>query len=405
MNQTQQDALIYLSKVDYEIIQERSFNLLLGQLDSEGCELLKEYNKALTDASTVFKCELGILRPDEITECLENELSKKESFLANSDKAPAKIVGKLHKRVNSALSKLKDDKPDFILYPAYSRFGLIPKGELSVIEIIDPTDNSEYIDFRPEGAIENSLVKIRNYHSFSKSKFLSWSKGIIEVLQGIVRVFAVVSGYTDIRHVLFFYQHETSYGWKDRSYISKNGILENIEAFGCVAPEYHYLFENLKSANLVTVVNSLTTQEFLDNTLANNVQFALSRFNRAIESHDDCEAIVNLCTSLEAISNQLYPADICKTCSSKKVSEGLKAFLNANAFQQAGLYGKSINPMKEFSTIYSLRSKVAHGSLNKSDAEVLKTYMPKATMFVAITLYNLMLNACTTGFDSHLPLK
>ncbi|MHC0042482.1 hypothetical protein ACGDLY_004345 [Vibrio campbellii] len=405
MNKNQLNALIYLNNINYSLIQKKRFNSLLGQLDYEGNKLLKEYNKVLADASTIFKSELGTLSSTDITECLENELAKKGPYQTSSDEAPAKIAGKLQKRVNSALRKLINDKPDFILYPAHSRFGLIPEGELSVIEIIKPTESSEYIDFRPEGSLENCLIKIRNYHSFSKSKFLSWSRDIIEIFQGFIRVFSVISGNSDARHVLFFYQHEASYGWRDRSYISRNGTLEKNEVFNCVNPESNCLFENLKSTNLVTVINALTSQKLLGNTLANNVRFALSRFNRAIESHDDCEAIVNLCSSLEAIANQLYTKDICEKCGAKKVSEGLKAFLDANAFQQTDLYAKDFNPTNEFKIIYSLRSKVVHGSLNRNDVDILRDYLPKATMFVAMTLYILMLNACTTGFDSLLPLK
>lgn len=404
MNITQQNALIYLSETNYELIQKYRFNSIFGKLESEEYNLLEKYKEALTDAFTVFKCELETLRPNEIMECLENSLSENVFNHNHSDQTVTKRAGKLQKYVNSALKKLKNDKPDFIFYPAHSKVGLIPKGELTVIEIINPTDSPEYIKFQPKYTIENCLVKINNYHSFNKSKFISWSEDIRELFKGIIRLFSVLCGHTDVRHVLFFYQHETSSGWNNRSYISRNGVLGNFESFDSVAPERKDFFENIKSGNLVTVINSLTTQEFLDNTLAKNVQFALSRFNRAIESHDNCEAIVNLCTSLEAIANQLYRTNICKECESKQVSKGLKEFLNERAFNKhINLYPKEINPTEEFRDIYTLRSKITHGSIEKKHTEILKNYMPKAIKFVGITLYILILNACTTGFN--LPLN
>lgn len=405
MNKNQQNALIYLSEINYDLVQDKRFNSFLGQLDPEDHKLLEDYGKALDDAFTVFKSELGTLRRDEITECLENALVKKEAARNKLEESPTKTASRLQKQVNKALRTLKEDKPDFILYPAFSRFGLIPKGELSVVEIIEPTESPKYIDLRPENALENCLVKIKNFHSFSNSRFLAWSKDIIDIFQGFIRVFAVVSGYSDARHILFFYQHETSYGWKDRAYISKNESLKNNEVFGCRPPEFHCLLENLKSANLVVILDSLMSQVFLDDSLANNVRFALSRFNLAIESHEDCEAIVNLCSSLEAIANQLYSEKSCAGCGSKKVLEGLRSFLDTNAFRRTDLYSTGIEPIKEFNAIYTLRSKITHGSLKRSDADTLRGYMPKAFRFVAMTIYILLLNAYTTGFDSTVPLK
>lgn len=405
MNKAQQNGLIYLSKVNFEFVKKERFNSFLGQLTPEGHNLLEDYGKSLDLALEVFKSELCTLKLDEITECLETLLVKKEFVQIKSHESPVKVAGKLQKQVNKALQVLKDDKPDYVLYPAFSRLGLIPKGELSVVEVIESTENPKYIDFRPEDELENCLVKIINHHSFSKSKFLAWSKDIKETFQGFIRVFTVVEGYSDARHALFFYKHETSYGWKDRFYTSKNGTLENNEVFVGVSPEFHCLFERLKSENLVIVLDSLMSQEFLENSLANNVRFGLGRFNRAVESHDDCEAIVNLCSSLEAIANQLYPEDICGKCDSIKVLAGLKNFLGTNAFRRTDLYSSDIEPMKEFNTIYKLRSKIAHGSLKRSDADTLRCYMPKAVKFVAMTLYILLLNACITGFDSKIPLK
>lgn len=405
MNQNQQNALIYLSKIDFAVVKKERFNSFLGQLTPEGHNLLEDYGKNLDCALKVFKSELCTLKFDEITECLETSLAKKEFDQVNSKESTVEVAGKLQKQVNKALRVLKDDKPDYVLYPAFSRMGLIPKGELSVVEVIESTENSKYIDFRPEEELDNCLVKIKNYHSFSKSKFLTWSKDIKDIFQGVIRVFTVVAGYSDARHILFFYKHETSYGWKDRFYTSKNGILENHEIFGGVSPEIHDLFEKLKLQDLVVVLDSLMAQDFSDESLANNVRFALGKFNRAVENHDDCEAIVNLCSSLEAIANLLYPEDMCGKCGSKKVLAGLRVFLDNNAFRRKDLYSTGIDPMKEFNTIYDLRSKVAHGSLKRSDADALVCYMPKAFKFVAITLYILLLNAFKTGFDSKVPLK
>jgi hypothetical protein len=405
MKQTQQNALIYLSKVNFDFVKKERFNSFLGQLTPEGHNLLENYRKNLDCALKVFKSELCTLKLDEITECLETSLAKKEFDQVNSHVSPTNVAGKLEKQVNKALKVLKDDKPDYVLYPAFSRMGLIPKEEFSVVEVIEPTENPEYIDVRPEDELENCLFKIKNHHSFSKSKFLTWSKDIKEIFQGFIRVFTVVEGYSDARHILFFYKHETFYGWKDKLYTSKNGIMENHEIFGGVSPEIHCLLERLKSQNLAVVLDSLMSQDFLDNSLANNVRFALGKFNRAVENHDNCEAIVNLCSSLEAIANQLYPEDKCGQCDSKKVLAGLKTFLDTNAFRRKDLYSADIEPMEEFNAIYKLRSKIAHGSLKRSDADTLTCYMPTAFKFVAMTLYILLLNACTTGFDSKVILK
>lgn len=404
MNKTQQSALIYLSKVNYKLVEKERFNSFFGQLDPKAHHLLNDYRKNLGDALEVFKSELSTLKRDELTECLENALAKKEFDQDIFDDDLDKVAGKLQKKVNIELLALKGDRPDYVLYPAFSRFGLIPKGELTVVEVMEPKEIIEYSNFRTEDALDNCLVKIKNYHSFSKSKFLGWSKDIKDIFHGVIRVYAAFNSYSDARHILFFYKHETSYGWKDRAYMSKNGTLENNEVFGSVLPEFHCLLEKLKSQNLIVVLNSLMSQEFLDNSLANNVRLSLGRFNRAIESHDDCEAIVNLCSSLEAIANQLYSIDTCDKCESKKVMAGLRAFLDTNAFLQKKLYSADIEPMQEFNKIYHLRSKIVHGSIKRSDIDILRCYMPKAVKFVATTLYILLLNACTTGFDSKVPL-
>ncbi|WP_412500770.1 hypothetical protein [Shewanella chilikensis] len=405
MNISQQKALISLSEKNYDLIQEKRFNKLIGKLDSEDILRLKEYDEALKSAFAVFKKEFDTLRYDDIKMCLENTLVKEEHCQGELDERIAKRAGRLQKKVNNALRELMQNKPDFILYPAFSRFGLIPKGELSVIEIIDPTECSKYIDFRPDEALENCLVKINNHHSFSRSRFLAWSKDMIDIFQGVIRLFSVVNGCSDVRHILFFYQYEMSGSWQERFYVSRNDSLENNEIFSFPRPKIHRFLEHLKTANLVVVLDSLLSQEFLDDSLANNVRFALSRFNRAIESHDDCEAIVNLCSSLEAISNKLYPKNVCEKCDSQKVSEGLKNFLNLNAFQQTGIYYNGIDPMKVFNQIYDLRSKIVHGSLKRNEADTLKGYMPKAFRFVATTIYILLQNAYKIGFDSPVPLQ
>ncbi|HIF9332656.1 TPA: hypothetical protein ACX6RM_000894 [Photobacterium damselae] len=402
MTENQQNALIYLSKINYALIQEYRFDSIYEELTPDKCSLLDKYTNAINDALTIFEAESSTLTNDEIRECIENSLSKCD--FEESGQSRAKKAGKLQKCVNLALKNLKSDRPDFILYPAHSRIGLIPKGELTVIEIINPTDSHEYLEFKLQDSIENCLIKINNYHSFNKSKFISWSDDIRELFKGIIRLFSLILGHSDLRHALFFSQYETSVGWNKKSYISSNGILSNNESFGCVLTENKNFFEKIKSLNLVTVINSLTTQEFLDKTLAKNVLFAIHQFNRAIESHDHCEAVVNLCSSLEAIANQLYSGNYCKICGQKQVSKGLRGFLNKQAFiKHKNLYQQSSNPIKDFTKLYDLRSKVAHGSIDNNQIDALKTYMPKAISFVGTTLYILILNACTTKLN--LPLK
>ncbi|MBO1897726.1 hypothetical protein HNW13_018470 [Shewanella sp. BF02_Schw] len=405
MNINQQNALIFLSYISYDLVKENQFNSLFGIHTSIENNLLRDYREALDEAFAVFKNELVNLKRDEIMECLENALVKKDIFLAKIDESPAKTAGRLEKLVKKELKRLKEDKPDFILYPAFSRIGLIPKGELSVVEIIDPTEIPLNIEFRPPNALENCFVKIINYHSFSYSKFLSWSNDVIDIFQAFIRVFGVANGYSDARHMLFFSQQETSYGSKGRIYISRNESISNNDYFYFLPSEFHCFLEKIKSVNSVVILDSLMTQFFLDNSLANNVRFALNRFNRAIESHDDCEAIVNLCSSLEAIANELYPEKVCELCESKKVLEGLRGFLNTNAFRRTDLYSLGIKPMVEFNALYSLRSRITHGSLKRSDTDILRGYMPKAFTFVAETIYILLQNAYITGFDCSVPLK
>lgn len=398
MTENQQNALIYLSEINYALIQEYRFDSIYEELASDKCDLLDKYTNAINDALTVFETESSTLTNDEIKECLENSLSKCD--FEKPGQSGTKKAGKLQKRVNLALKNIKSNRPDFILYPAHSRIGLIPKGELTVIEIINPIDNHEYLEFKLQDSIENCLIKINNYHSFNKSKFISWSDDIRELLKGIIRIFSMILGHSDLRHVLFFSQHETFVGWNRRSYISSNGILSNNESFGCALPENKNFFEKIQSLNLVNVINSLTTQEFLDKTLAKNVLFAINRFNRAIESHDHCEAVVNLCSSLEAIANQLYSVNCCEKCGQKQVSKGLREFLNKQAFiKHKSLYQQGSNPINDFTKLYDLRSKVAHGSIDNNQIDALKIYMPKAISFVGTTLYILILNACTTKLN------
>ncbi|MEO9509436.1 MAG: hypothetical protein ABJG28_09625, partial [Nonlabens ulvanivorans] len=115
---------------------------------------------------------------------------------------------------------------------------------------------------------------------------------------------------------------------------------------------------------------------------------------------DDCNSIVNLCSSLESISNKLYPEDICEICDAKKVMKGLKDFLATNAFIKNNLYPSDIQPMEELIFLYNIRSKIVHGSLKTSELRILKNYIPKAIIFVGITLYILILNSYITKFDT-----
>jgi len=387
MNKDQKEALSFLTR--YNSKDKSSILIENSQLNDTGA--ISKYSKDLSTASTIFTSEYQDLAREEIIKCIK--FATEEASPIDVNDATAKLVGKLQKTINTYLNKAMMCKPEFIVYPITNLMGVIPEHDCSPIELQNINNPNSVI---------NSKIKISNIHGYNKSKFINWSLDIKHIFQGLIRIFSAMLGYKDVRHVIYYHSFEESLGATYQAQVSINDRLEEHESFSFIHSNYKNVWKKVTEHQFNIVINYLLSQPLFKNNYASNALHAIERFNSAIITRNNNDTVVNLCSSLESFANRLHKKEVCNACSNRKVSEGLKEFLNKNAFKFNDTY-KSKEPERSFRKLYKLRSNVVHGSLTQEHSTTLKEHLPELINFVATTLVILLHQTNQSGFEIELP--
>lgn len=382
MNTQQQNALVNLNEMD----------LSTSANDPNCCNDLKV-------AAKVFETEFPSLSQQEIEYVIHQTLVQCRGKSTFEHENRVKYAGKLKRLVNTALQRLQSESPQFALIPIHSAFGdYKPNSEL--IRVVSTSNYPDLNEVYFEKNLINKFLVIPNIHRLGADKFTDWRKLSLACFKGLIRIFAINMNHSGYKQVIFENLHESGLGTRNDSFIGTSSEVLPCFHFSCKLPERRYLVEEIEDHNFSQIIESLTAQEFSKGTIGLRAAIALMHFNEAVESSNKLTKVISLCSAIETMCGAFIKTEECETCKSIKFSEKLYEFLDNIVFKGYGV--KILNDeaaKKTFKEIYSLRSKIVHGSIDSNQLSNLDDQFKQALNFVSKTLFVLLARLCTTGFE------
>ncbi|WP_304636640.1 MULTISPECIES: HEPN domain-containing protein [Pseudoalteromonas] len=389
MNTQQQNALVNLNEMD----------LRTNANDPNCCNDLKV-------AAKVFETEFPSLSQQEIEYVIHQTLVQCRRKSTFEHEIRVKYAGKLKRLVNTALQRFQSESPQFALIPIHSAFGDY-KPDSKLVKIIStdiyPELNEDYF----EKNLINKFLVIPNFHRLGVDKFADWHKLSLTCFKGLIRIFAINMNHSGFKQVIFENLHEAGLGTRNNNsfIVTSREVLPCFD-FSCKLSGIPFLVDEIEDHNFSQIIESLTSQEFSKGTIGLRAAIALMHFNEAIESSNKLTKVISLCSAIETMCGAFINTEECVTCKSIKFSEKLYEFLDNIVFKGYGT--KILNDeaaKKTFKAIYSLRSKIVHGSIDSNQLSNLDDQFKQALKFVSKTLFVLLARLCTTGFEKKVKNK
>ena len=380
--------------------------LNLNELNADTNISNQIYLENVNIAAGVFTSDFPSLSLKEIQNTIFQRIVKcSEKFIFKSDDS-IKNAGKIRKVVYNQLKQLKSNFPQFALIPIHSAFGdYKPNSEL--IRVVSTSNYPDLNEVYFEKNLINKFLVIPNFHRLGADKFTDWRKLSLACFKGLIRIFAINMNHSGYKQVIFENLHEAGLGTRNNNsfIVTPSAVLPCYE-LSLKLSGIPFLVEEIEDHNFSQIIESLTTQEFSKGTIGLRAAIALMHFNEAVESSSNLTKVISLCSAIETICGAFIKAGECGACRSIKFSEKLYDFLDDIVFKGYGI--KILNDEaaeKTFKEIYSLRSKIVHGSIDSSQLSNLDDQFKQALKFVSKTLFVLLYRLCTTGFDKQVKNK